>query len=103
MGEALLTTLSMENYHPSTLLLMDSGSLAHDELERKMNRYDEMAGKYTVEFIAGVESFTSISIEESIDDANGIKELARTDVKTVGSYIMSRRYNKPSSFLDWYK
>jgi HSP20 family molecular chaperone IbpA len=38
MGEALLTTLSMENYHPSTLLSMDSGSLAHDELEREMNR-----------------------------------------------------------------
>ncbi|KAJ6429134.1 hypothetical protein OIU84_020714 [Salix udensis] len=38
MGEALLTTLSMENYHPSTLLSMDSGSLAHDDLEREMNR-----------------------------------------------------------------
>ncbi|KAL5734740.1 hypothetical protein ACOSP7_032601 [Xanthoceras sorbifolium] len=38
MGEALLTTLSMENYHPSTLLSMDSGLLSHDELEREMNR-----------------------------------------------------------------
>ncbi|OAY46070.1 hypothetical protein MANES_07G114300v8 [Manihot esculenta] len=38
MGEALITTLSMENYHPSTLLSMDSGSLQHDEFEREMNR-----------------------------------------------------------------
>ncbi|CAN1174009.1 hypothetical protein LINPERPRIM_LOCUS9636 [Linum perenne] len=38
MGEDLITTLSMENYHPSTLLSMDSGSLMHDELEREMNR-----------------------------------------------------------------
>ncbi|KAJ9175703.1 hypothetical protein P3X46_014232 [Hevea brasiliensis] len=38
MGEALLTSLSMENYHPSTLLSMDSGSLTHDELDREMNR-----------------------------------------------------------------
>lgn len=38
MGEALLTTLSMENHHLSTLLSMDTGSLSHDELEREMNR-----------------------------------------------------------------
>ncbi|KAK9282644.1 hypothetical protein L1049_010863 [Liquidambar formosana] len=38
MGEALLTTLSMENHHPSTLLSMDSSSCLHDELEREMNR-----------------------------------------------------------------
>ncbi|KAF8369771.1 hypothetical protein HHK36_032207 [Tetracentron sinense] len=38
MGEALLTTLSMENHHPSTLLSMDSGASSHDELEREMNR-----------------------------------------------------------------
>ncbi|XP_010259947.1 PREDICTED: uncharacterized protein LOC104599205 [Nelumbo nucifera] len=38
MGEALLTTLSMENHHPSTLLSMDSSSNSHDELEREMNR-----------------------------------------------------------------
>ncbi|KAJ4719854.1 HSP20-like chaperones superfamily protein [Melia azedarach] len=38
MGEALLTTLSIDNYHPSTLLSMDSGFLSHDELEREMNR-----------------------------------------------------------------
>ncbi|CAL9008018.1 hypothetical protein PRUPE_2G233000 [Prunus persica] len=38
MGEALLTTLSIENSHLSTLLSMDSSSLSHDELEREMNR-----------------------------------------------------------------
>ncbi|CAL1374486.1 unnamed protein product [Linum trigynum] len=38
MAEALITALSMENYHPSTLLSMDSGSLMHDDLEREMNR-----------------------------------------------------------------
>lgn len=43
MGEALLTTLAMENHHLSTLLSMDMGSLSHedldrDDLEREMNR-----------------------------------------------------------------
>ncbi|XWS66009.1 hypothetical protein CRYUN_Cryun05aG0163300 [Craigia yunnanensis] len=38
MGEALLTALSMENYLPSTLLSMDTGSFPADELEREMNR-----------------------------------------------------------------
>ncbi|XP_043722242.1 uncharacterized protein LOC122669525 [Telopea speciosissima] len=38
MGEALLTTLSMENHHPSTLLSMDSSANSHDELEREINR-----------------------------------------------------------------
>lgn len=38
MGEALLTALSIDNYHPSTLLSMDSGFLSHDELEKEMNR-----------------------------------------------------------------
>ncbi|KAF8395104.1 hypothetical protein HHK36_019045 [Tetracentron sinense] len=37
MGEDLLTSLSIENHHPSTLLSMDSGA-SHDELEREMNR-----------------------------------------------------------------
>ncbi|KAJ9698380.1 hypothetical protein PVL29_007456 [Vitis rotundifolia] len=36
MGEDLLTSLSMENHHPSTLLSMDSSSITHEELE--MNR-----------------------------------------------------------------
>lgn len=38
MGETLLTTLSIENYHPSTVLSMDSSSSSHDESERDMNR-----------------------------------------------------------------
>lgn len=37
MGETLITTLSMENYHPSTLLSMDSGAFTHEESERDMN------------------------------------------------------------------
>lgn len=39
MGDALLTTLSMENHHPSTLLSMDSSaSSTHDELDLEMSR-----------------------------------------------------------------
>eukprot|EP00268_Persea_americana_P004336 TRINITY_DN1136_c0_g1_i10.p1 TRINITY_DN1136_c0_g1~~TRINITY_DN1136_c0_g1_i10.p1 ORF type:complete len:510 (+),score=109.39 TRINITY_DN1136_c0_g1_i10:1040-2569(+) len=39
MGEALLTTLSMENHHPSTLLSMDSSGVAsHDDCERDLSR-----------------------------------------------------------------
>lgn len=38
MGETLITTLSMENYHPSTLLSMDSGAFTHEESERETNR-----------------------------------------------------------------
>ncbi|KAK6929332.1 hypothetical protein RJ641_005537 [Dillenia turbinata] len=38
MGEDLLTTLSMENHLPSTILSMDTSSLTHDELEREINR-----------------------------------------------------------------
>ncbi|EXB58127.1 hypothetical protein L484_026326 [Morus notabilis] len=38
MGEALLTTLSMENCHLSTLLSMDSSSLAHEEFEREIGK-----------------------------------------------------------------
>jgi hypothetical protein len=38
MGEALITTLSMESHHLSTLLSMDMGSLSREELEREMNR-----------------------------------------------------------------
>ncbi|XP_010030978.2 uncharacterized protein LOC104420901 [Eucalyptus grandis] len=37
VGEALLTVLSMESHHPSTLLSMDSGFLSHDELEREID------------------------------------------------------------------
>uniref|UniRef100_A0A5B6YHF7 HSP20-like chaperones superfamily protein n=1 Tax=Davidia involucrata TaxID=16924 RepID=A0A5B6YHF7_DAVIN len=39
MGDSLLTALSMENHHPSTLLSMDSSaSSSHDELDLEMNR-----------------------------------------------------------------
>ncbi|XP_010558795.1 PREDICTED: uncharacterized protein LOC104827324 [Tarenaya hassleriana] len=38
MGEMLLTALSMENYHPSTLLSMDSGAFTPEETERETNR-----------------------------------------------------------------
>ncbi|KAH6806946.1 HSP20-like chaperones superfamily protein [Perilla frutescens var. hirtella] len=39
MGDALLTGLSMENHHPSTILSMDSSaSSSHEELELEMNR-----------------------------------------------------------------
>ncbi|XAR59003.1 hypothetical protein NMG60_11014614 [Bertholletia excelsa] len=38
MGEDLLTGLSIENYHPSTLLSMDSTATSHDESDRDMNR-----------------------------------------------------------------
>ncbi|XP_010520119.1 PREDICTED: uncharacterized protein LOC104799350 [Tarenaya hassleriana] len=44
MGETLLTTLSMENYHPSTLLSMDSGSFTHEETERETNRSVILSG-----------------------------------------------------------
>ncbi|KAL9247677.1 hypothetical protein vseg_021084 [Gypsophila vaccaria] len=39
MGEDYLTSLSMEDHHPSTLLSMDSGAKAHDESEREINRH----------------------------------------------------------------
>ncbi|GAB4833774.1 sequence orphan Slt1 [Ancistrocladus abbreviatus] len=38
MGDSLLTTLYMENHHPSTLLSMDSSASSHDELDLEMNR-----------------------------------------------------------------
>ncbi|KAK4371431.1 hypothetical protein RND71_010906 [Anisodus tanguticus] len=38
MGEDLLTTLTIESNHLSTLLSMDSGSSSHDELERELIR-----------------------------------------------------------------
>lgn len=39
MGDSLLTALSMENHHPSTILSMDSSaSSSHDELDLEMNR-----------------------------------------------------------------
>ncbi|XP_059628151.1 uncharacterized protein LOC132270947 [Cornus florida] len=38
MAGALLTTLSMESNHLSTLLSMDSNSATHEEMERELNR-----------------------------------------------------------------
>ncbi|KAF2321909.1 hypothetical protein GH714_004392 [Hevea brasiliensis] len=38
MGEDLITSLSIENHLPSTLLSMDSSSVSHEELDREMNR-----------------------------------------------------------------
>ncbi|KAK9699448.1 hypothetical protein RND81_08G174000 [Saponaria officinalis] len=38
MGETLLTTLYIENFHPSTVLSMDSSSSSHDESERDGTR-----------------------------------------------------------------
>ncbi|XP_031113320.1 uncharacterized protein LOC116016972 [Ipomoea triloba] len=39
MGEDLLTGLSIENYHPSTVLSMDSIATSHEESERDMTRH----------------------------------------------------------------
>lgn len=38
MGEDLLTSLSIENYHPSTFLSMDTIATSHEESDRDMNR-----------------------------------------------------------------
>ncbi|XP_052185083.1 uncharacterized protein LOC127796756 [Diospyros lotus] len=38
MGEDLLTSLSIENYHPSTFLSMDPIANSHEESDRDMNR-----------------------------------------------------------------
>ncbi|KAJ1387235.1 hypothetical protein SESBI_40148 [Sesbania bispinosa] len=37
MADSLLTCLSMENHHPSTLLSMDSSASSHEELDLEMN------------------------------------------------------------------
>ncbi|KAI3908383.1 hypothetical protein MKW98_027888 [Papaver atlanticum] len=41
MGEALLTSLSMENHHPSTLLSMDSCGASHEDFDLEMNRHTQ--------------------------------------------------------------
>ncbi|XP_044500786.1 uncharacterized protein LOC123221880 [Mangifera indica] len=38
MGDSLLTALSMENHHPSTLLSMDFSGSTHDDLDLEMSR-----------------------------------------------------------------
>lgn len=37
MKGSILTVLSMENHHPSTLLSMDSSGSSHEELDLEMN------------------------------------------------------------------
>lgn len=44
MGEDLLTSLSIENHQPSTLLSMDSSSTSLEVLEREMNRSMPLSG-----------------------------------------------------------
>ncbi|XP_047970308.1 uncharacterized protein LOC125213681 [Salvia hispanica] len=45
MGDALLTGLSMENHHPSTILSMDSSaSSSHEEIDLEMNRQVLLTG-----------------------------------------------------------
>ncbi|XP_030926502.1 uncharacterized protein LOC126691622 [Quercus robur] len=38
MVDSLITALSMENHHPSTILSMDSSASSHDDLDLEMNR-----------------------------------------------------------------
>ncbi|CAK9137861.1 unnamed protein product [Ilex paraguariensis] len=44
MGEDLLTSLTIENYHPSTFLSMDSIATSHEESDRDMNRQVILSG-----------------------------------------------------------
>ncbi|GKV50187.1 hypothetical protein SLEP1_g56900 [Rubroshorea leprosula] len=44
MEEDLLTSLSIENHHPYTLLSMDSIAIPHEEFDRDMNRSDVHSG-----------------------------------------------------------
>ncbi|KAK4281375.1 hypothetical protein QN277_012878 [Acacia crassicarpa] len=44
MGGSRLTSLSMENHHPSTLLSMDSSASSHEELDLEMNRQIILSG-----------------------------------------------------------
>ncbi|KAL3829129.1 hypothetical protein ACJIZ3_017931 [Penstemon smallii] len=44
MGEDLLTSLCIENNHPSTFLSMDSITTCHEELDRDMNRQIILTG-----------------------------------------------------------
>ncbi|KAM1037903.1 hypothetical protein ACFX13_033389 [Malus domestica] len=43
-ADSMLTALSMENHHPSTLLSMDSSASSHDELDLEMNRQIILSG-----------------------------------------------------------
>lgn len=44
MDDGLLTALSMENHHPSTLLSMDSSASSHDEIDLEMNHHVVLPG-----------------------------------------------------------
>ncbi|CAA2994248.1 Hypothetical predicted protein [Olea europaea subsp. europaea] len=55
MGEDLLTGLSMDNYHPSTFLSMDSNVSSHDESNREMNRQVVLPGPPDINLPLSVE------------------------------------------------
>lgn len=55
MGEDLLTTLSIENYHPSTFLSMDSIATPHEESDRDMNRQVILSGAPDINLPLSVE------------------------------------------------
>ncbi|KAL1818885.1 hypothetical protein DCAR_0415114 [Daucus carota subsp. sativus] len=55
MGEDLLTTLSIENYHPSTFLSMDPNGNTHEESDRDMNRAVVLSGPPDINLPLSVE------------------------------------------------
>ncbi|KAL1558665.1 hypothetical protein AAHA92_09102 [Salvia divinorum] len=55
MGEDFLTSLSIENYPPSTYLPMDSIATCHDESERDMNRQVILSGPPDINLPLSVE------------------------------------------------
>ncbi|KAL2486512.1 HSP20-like chaperones superfamily protein [Abeliophyllum distichum] len=55
MGEDLLTGLSIENYHPSTFLSMDSIVTSHEESNREMNRQVVLPGPPDINLPLSVE------------------------------------------------
>ncbi|GAB2258224.1 hypothetical protein Droror1_Dr00014384 [Drosera rotundifolia] len=55
MGDTLLTALSMENHHPSTMLSMDSSASSHDELDLEMNGQILLSGAPDINLPLSVE------------------------------------------------
>lgn len=55
MGEDLLTTLSIENYHPSTFLSMDPNGNTHEDSDRDMNRAVVLSGPPDINLPLSVE------------------------------------------------
>lgn len=55
MGEDLLTNLTIENYHPSTFLSMDSIAAGHEEPDRDMNRQVILSGPPDINLPLSVE------------------------------------------------